>query len=329
MHFKKYLIVSLITSFLSINSHAESVNLEKYYHVVEKGDTLWDISEKILGDPFFWKRVYSNNSHIENPHLIYPNDIIYFEKNKHKNEFSINIIKTDIDNYTLKNNINTQNPINLIKEDYFIKFKSKNYITDIDFYHNNKRNVIILDSLIATKGDYIYSENLNSEYENYISVEKIIKLYKNDKLTSYLLMTSGKLELVSEHNGVFKLQVLDSEKGITKNNYIIPIKNLKEYNNFPELYEGNYEGKILIIEDGLNFTGKYGNVIIDMGKNEGVLNGSILSIFDKENIYEDIKIGEIIIYDTKKDFSYGMILNSEKMIKKNDKVFFDKKRNSK
>ena len=47
---------------------------EKY--VVIKGDTLWDISERFLGDPFEWPEVWKRNEYIINPHLIFPGDTI-------------------------------------------------------------------------------------------------------------------------------------------------------------------------------------------------------------------------------------------------------------
>ncbi|HEY0840740.1 MAG TPA: LysM peptidoglycan-binding domain-containing protein [Vulgatibacter sp.] len=45
-------------------------------HVVEKGDTLWDLSEKYLGSPWYWPKVWSHNPQIENPHWIYPGEEI-------------------------------------------------------------------------------------------------------------------------------------------------------------------------------------------------------------------------------------------------------------
>jgi hypothetical protein len=43
-------------------------------HSVIKGDTLWDVTESYLANPFFWPKVWQYNPHIENPHLIYPGD---------------------------------------------------------------------------------------------------------------------------------------------------------------------------------------------------------------------------------------------------------------
>jgi hypothetical protein len=43
-------------------------------HVVEPGDTLWDISDHYFGDPWHWPELWSFNPEITNPHWIYPLD---------------------------------------------------------------------------------------------------------------------------------------------------------------------------------------------------------------------------------------------------------------
>lgn len=45
-------------------------------HSVIKGDTLWDITQEYLANPFFWPKVWQYNPQVENPHLIYPGDRI-------------------------------------------------------------------------------------------------------------------------------------------------------------------------------------------------------------------------------------------------------------
>jgi LysM repeat protein len=44
------------------------------FHVVKKGDTLWQISQGYYGDAHNWPRLWSMNPQVENPHWIYPGD---------------------------------------------------------------------------------------------------------------------------------------------------------------------------------------------------------------------------------------------------------------
>lgn len=47
-------------------------------HTVERGDTLWDLSQRYLGSPWYWPKVWSYNPEIANPHWIYPGNSVRF-----------------------------------------------------------------------------------------------------------------------------------------------------------------------------------------------------------------------------------------------------------
>ena len=43
-------------------------------HYVTKGDTLWDLGAKYLGNPFAWPQIWELNKWVKDPHWIYPGD---------------------------------------------------------------------------------------------------------------------------------------------------------------------------------------------------------------------------------------------------------------
>jgi nucleoid-associated protein YgaU len=45
-------------------------------YTIQKGDTLWDLSQKFLDSPWYWPKIWSLNPGIENPHWIYPGNRI-------------------------------------------------------------------------------------------------------------------------------------------------------------------------------------------------------------------------------------------------------------
>ncbi|GAC1347362.1 MAG: LysM domain-containing protein [Myxococcales bacterium] len=49
---------------------------ETQIYTIHKGDTLWDLSQKFLASPWYWPKIWSLNSYIENPHWIYPGNKI-------------------------------------------------------------------------------------------------------------------------------------------------------------------------------------------------------------------------------------------------------------
>ena len=48
------------------------------FHIVERGDTLWDLANRYLQNPYLWPQIWDANKHITDAHWIYPGDPVLF-----------------------------------------------------------------------------------------------------------------------------------------------------------------------------------------------------------------------------------------------------------
>lgn len=77
MNRKKSLIPVALILFFGLCIFSPSLTwAQPQTHLVQKGDTLWDICEKYYGDPNLWPKLWEMNPFITNPHLLKPGDVV-------------------------------------------------------------------------------------------------------------------------------------------------------------------------------------------------------------------------------------------------------------
>ena len=62
------LVLTLLVPCLAVASDQD----EPTIYVIKQGDTLWGLSDRFIKDPNYWPNMWSKNSQITNPHVIYP-----------------------------------------------------------------------------------------------------------------------------------------------------------------------------------------------------------------------------------------------------------------
>lgn len=45
-------------------------------YTIKTGDTLWDLSQKFLNNPWYWPKIWADNPAVDNPHWIYPGNTL-------------------------------------------------------------------------------------------------------------------------------------------------------------------------------------------------------------------------------------------------------------
>ena len=64
----------------SKNAYPTSVPEGAIYYIVERGDTLWDISKRFLANPYLWPQIWDQNKYVTDAHWIYPGDPLILPK---------------------------------------------------------------------------------------------------------------------------------------------------------------------------------------------------------------------------------------------------------
>jgi hypothetical protein len=71
MKFRLKLLLLAMTLILPCLAVAQEQD-EPTIYVIKQGDTLWGLSDRFIKDPRYWPNMWSRNSQITNPHVIYP-----------------------------------------------------------------------------------------------------------------------------------------------------------------------------------------------------------------------------------------------------------------
>ncbi len=221
-------LVFLIASGVEVYSE-NSINVKKY--TVEKGDTLWFIAQKALGDATKWPEILKSNPLIKEPQWIYPGQVLTIEKSivSQNKTSGPDPQLTNIPNLQPSSTNDKSSLITSDTENNLVSNSSEEISPNKQELSENEKpqpqnaqNKIALDLLISSlindlKGSITQNDSLSISQEKNISL--IGKPSQNTQLPVYSLIFVTEEDLQKKD----KYFVGDSEAYIISRGKVLPV----------------------------------------------------------------------------------------------------------
>lgn len=345
---KKTLLGLAAATLFSVPTWADDVLLKNSHpdsHRVVKGDTLWDISGTFLQNPWMWPEIWQVNPQIDNPHLIYPGDVIrliYLDGKPH-----LTVDRGDQGRtYKMQPGVDKLSPqiravpneaaIPAIPLDAIDNFLTKGRIVTSQELDSAAYVVQGSDGrLVVGAGDELYARGTLQEDTPVFGIYRRGKVY-SDPVTNEILglqaLDIGTVKLRDQHKDISTMEVTRTTEEIRIEDRLLPPEERSiESTFYPSPPSEDINGVIMGVEGGITQVGKLSVVILNRGAREGLIDGNVLAIYKRgatirdrvrnETItLPDERAGLLMVFRTFEKMSYGLVLEASKPLTVNDIV---------
>lgn len=324
-------MVVLAACFGATSAQADELQLRADHperYIVQKGDTLWDISGKFLENPWNWPKIWDYNSQIKNPHLIFPGDELVLVWLNGKPQLQVSrgkaagtiklspfIRKTPVDAAI------TTIPLEAVKP--FVQMHR--FIDERDLKH--APYIVGGDNLrvLSGRGSKIYARGEFGKLGERYTVFREGKVYRHSQTNKKLglhIQQLGEAELIAKEGELATLMVERSTTGLRSGDYLLPATEDGLQAVFtPKPVAADIHASILDVDRGVRNAGVFDVVMIDAGQNQGVEIGNVFAAMKVgERIRDHVKnqwldlppeqAGTVMVFKTFADMSYGLIMSA-------------------
>ncbi len=306
----------------------DSVNMEEApeEYTVVSGDTLWDISSKFLNSPWYWPKVWSLNPQIENPHLIYPGNVLSFRMTGQisvpgmEDDFGADAMMTEDEFGETSEKARTGRTlddrpesfkdyvqlggkyrINKFKRMATTLFKPQvfGFLDKIDLENKGKVIGSFETKELLSTGDKIYVQLGEITFQpgekvDFFTVKEEIKDFENKEVLGRKIEVSGSGKIIEVNSErIATVKITKAVDAIERGHYI------KEYEEIPETVEVNQssieiEARILSGYDPVVFYGNSYLVYINKGAAVGLNPGDMYTIYRQGDGLDSIDDEELL-----------------------------------
>jgi len=347
---KKILLAVAAASLISFFTWADDSVLKKGHpdeYTVVKGDTLWDISNTFLSIPWMWPEIWHVNPQIENPHLIYPGDVIkliYLDGEPRLTlERPIKLapgatggINGDAKLAPSVRVQATESAITAIPLDKIDSFLSRSRVVGKGELEAAPYMLAgPQQRLIVGAGDSAYARGtFDAKYTNY-GVFRKGEAYVDPETRELLGVHAqgiGTLSVDKVAGDMATVSVIRAYEEMRPGDRLLPSEDRAVDSTFyPSAPDTEIAGSIIAVEGGVTQVGKMNVVMINRGDREGLQIGNVLAIYKKGEVVRDRvkggsvalpdeRAGLLMIFRTFEKMSFGLVLEADRPLAVTDKV---------
>ena len=299
---------------VSMSATAETVKLaenapERY--VVVKGDTLWGIAGTFLQEPWRWPEIWRlNKDQIKNPHRIYPGDVIVLDLSDGNPRLRLGKpiggtvkLRPEVHNEPIPREVPSI-PVHLIEP-----FISLPLIVDRNDLSDAPQIISLKTSrVVAGDGDEIFVLGVKEDAPRWHIYRPgtPVKDPISGKVLAYEARYLGTAK-VKTPGEVTIMNIMTVKEEILKGDLLVvaPEPELEPY--MPHDADVNLMGNIISVYGGVDIGGKDSIVLINLGAQEGVERGHVLSVHSRRaTTYKDHKTGRVRTRDLPEE-RYGIL----------------------
>jgi LysM repeat protein len=313
-------------------------------YTVKPGDTLWDISSTFLRDPWYWPEIWQINPQVENPHLIYPGDVLALAYGA---DGSPQLTLERGGATRLSPRVRSEpleGAIRAIPYEIVANFLSKPTVLEKDQVKDTPYVVSTREQhLVAATGNVIYVRgdvegDINSRY-NVIHVGDPLVDPDDNDLIGYHGIYTGEARLL-EQGDPATLEIIGSERETLDGDLLFPGSFDVPMDYVPHAPTQEVDGRVISIINGIYMAGQYQVVVINRGTSHGIEPGHVLAIYVTGTEVTDprsrgvsrvgglgpnVKLpdwrgGTFMVFKTYDRISYGLIMESTVPIRALDQV---------
>ena len=340
-------LLLMVASLLPVIAEAQVRDDQPGVYVVQQGDTLWDIARVFLNEPWRWPDLWQVNPEIENPHLIYPGDVVrlrYIDGQPglvlERGDPSRTVRAVPSDTTRLQPRIRYEPIVSAIPSvdlEAVGPFLSSNRVVrprQLD----NAPYVVQGDSgrLLTGAGDrmYVRGQGLGAVGDTYSVVRRATNLIDPDtgELLGLEAEEIGAARTTDLSGDIATMMVTNSREDIRIGDRILPMETRAlDPTFFPSAPQNRVRGRILKVLGGVSQVGSLSVVVLNVGQREGIEVGNVLTIRQQGALVRDrerneqIRLpseeaGMLMVFRVFERVAYGIVLEARRPLAVLDEV---------